>query len=117
MGNREWVHFQRRQYRNRMLGKRNHMTDERITRLEAIGFEWSRSNPQAYLRVQNQHEANDVEMNEQSDLQMDESSNVPMIDQHTVVTSNEDEMKIEQIVEEEVQQFNCASSIPTTHTV
>lgn len=116
----EWVHFQRRQYRNRMLGKRNHMTDERIARLQEIGFEWSRghsSNPQAYLRVQNQNEANDVEMNEPSDLQMDESSNVPMIDQHTGVTSNEEEMKIEQIVEEEVQQFSCASSNQTTHTV
>lgn len=36
----EWVHFQRRQFRLRQLGRRNHMTDERIRKLEAVGFEW-----------------------------------------------------------------------------
>jgi hypothetical protein len=38
----EWVHFQRRQYRLRQLGKRNHMTNDRVERLNLIGFEWSR---------------------------------------------------------------------------
>ena len=93
------------------------MTDERIARLQEIGFEWSRghsSNPPAYLRVDNQHEANDVQMNEESELQMDESNNVPMIDQHVGVASNEEEMKIEQIVEQvkQVQQ-----QFSNTHTV
>lgn len=41
----EWVHFQRRQYRLRQVGRRNHMTDERIHKLESIGFEWSRGAP------------------------------------------------------------------------
>mmetsp|Transcript_16114 Transcript_16114/g.23583 ORF Transcript_16114/g.23583 Transcript_16114/m.23583 type:complete len:116 (-) Transcript_16114:48-395(-) len=40
----EWVRFQRRQFRKRQLNRRNHnMTDDRIRKLEAIGFEWSRS--------------------------------------------------------------------------
>jgi hypothetical protein len=38
----EWVHFQRRQFRLRQLGKRNHMTNDRVERLNLIGFEWSR---------------------------------------------------------------------------
>lgn len=41
----EWVHFQRRQYRLKQLGRRNHMTEARIQKLEAIGFEWSRGTP------------------------------------------------------------------------
>ena len=40
----EWVHFQRRQYRLKQLNRRNHMTEPRIRKLEAIGFEWSRGN-------------------------------------------------------------------------
>ena len=53
----EWVHFQRRQFRLRQLGRRNHMTDERIRKLEAIGFEWSRgtSNQPSYIRVYEQN--------------------------------------------------------------
>jgi hypothetical protein len=48
----EWVHFQRRQFRLRQLNRRNHMTDERIHKLESIGFEWSRgnSNQSSYMR-------------------------------------------------------------------
>ncbi len=41
----EWVHFQRRQYRLRQDGRHNHMTEERIHKLESIGFEWSRGSP------------------------------------------------------------------------
>jgi len=41
----EWVHFQRRQYRLKSLDRRNHMTEERIRKLEGIGFEWSRGSP------------------------------------------------------------------------
>ena len=41
----EWVHFQRRQYRLKQLNRRNHMTESRIHKLEAIGFEWSRGTP------------------------------------------------------------------------
>jgi len=48
----EWVHFQRRQFRLRQLNRRNHMTDERIHKLESIGFEWSRGNSSqsSYMR-------------------------------------------------------------------
>lgn len=48
----EWVHFQRRQFRLRQLNRRNHMTDERIHKLESIGFEWSRghSTQSSYMR-------------------------------------------------------------------
>lgn len=41
----EWVHFQRRQYRLRQLGKRTHLSGERVEKLNAIGFEWSRVSP------------------------------------------------------------------------
>ncbi len=44
----EWVHFQRRQYRLKQLNRRNHMTEERIQKLEAIGFEWSRGTQAHY---------------------------------------------------------------------
>jgi hypothetical protein len=49
----EWVHFQRRQFRLKQLGRRNHMTEERIQKLEAVGFEWSRGspNPPTYMRI------------------------------------------------------------------
>ena len=36
-----WVHNQRRQYRLLQEGKRSSMTDERIQKLESIGFQWS----------------------------------------------------------------------------
>ena len=39
----EWVHFQRRQYRLWTLGKKNHMTGERVHKLSNLGFEWSRN--------------------------------------------------------------------------
>jgi len=39
----EWVHFQRRQYRQRRLMKPNHMTDQRLQYLERIGFQFVRS--------------------------------------------------------------------------
>lgn len=53
----EWVHFQRRQFRLRQLNRRNHMTDERIRKLEAIGFEWSRgtANQPSYIRLYEQN--------------------------------------------------------------
>ena len=53
----EWVHFQRRQFRLRQLSRRNHMTDERIRKLETVGFEWSRgtSNQPSYIRVYEQN--------------------------------------------------------------
>lgn len=53
----EWVHFQRRQFRLRQLNRRNHMTDERIRKLEAIGFEWTRgTNSQpSYIRLYEQN--------------------------------------------------------------
>ena len=42
----EWVRLQRRQFRKRQLNRRNHnMTDERIRKLEAIGFKWGRELP------------------------------------------------------------------------
>jgi len=58
----EWVHFQRRQYRNRQQGKRNHMTDERIERLESIGFQWNRgSSPNSsFTRVYDQDKADSI---------------------------------------------------------
>jgi len=97
------------------------MTDERIARLQEIGFEWSRghsSTPPAYLRMHNQNETNvsmnDVSMNDVSmnDVSMNETNGVSMVDKHTMdVTSNEEEMKIEQIVEEQVQQqFSCTNN-------
>ncbi len=53
----EWVHFQRRQFRLRQLSRRNHMTDERIRKLEAIGFEWSRgtASQPSYIRLYEQN--------------------------------------------------------------
>ena len=53
----EWVHFQRRQFRLRQLNRRNHMTDERIRKLEAVGFEWSRgtANQPTYIRLYEQN--------------------------------------------------------------
>jgi hypothetical protein len=53
----EWVHFQRRQFRLRQLNRRNHMTDERIRKLEAVGFEWTRgTNSQpSYIRLYEQN--------------------------------------------------------------
>jgi len=35
-----WVHTQRQQYRLLQQGKKSHMTDERIAKLEKIGFQW-----------------------------------------------------------------------------
>mmetsp|Transcript_16113 Transcript_16113/g.23579 ORF Transcript_16113/g.23579 Transcript_16113/m.23579 type:complete len:307 (-) Transcript_16113:161-1081(-) len=59
----EWVRFQRRQFRKRQLNRRNHnMTDDRIRKLEAIGFEWSRGTaaqpPYIRLYEQNKEIAN-----------------------------------------------------------
>eukprot|EP00980_Cylindrotheca_fusiformis_P003747 scaffold833_cov92-Cylindrotheca_fusiformis.AAC.1 len=35
-----WVATQRKQYRQRQFGKHSHMTDERMKKLESIGFNW-----------------------------------------------------------------------------
>jgi Helicase associated domain len=35
-----WVHHQRRQYRKLLTGKLSHLTSERLTALESIGFSW-----------------------------------------------------------------------------
>ena len=66
----EWVHFQRRQFRLKQLNRRNHMTDERIRKLEAIGFEWSRGTPnpssygmRAYSDQKEQYEEQKIEEN------------------------------------------------------
>jgi hypothetical protein len=53
----KWVHFQRRQFRLRQLNRHNHMTDERIRKLEAIGFEWNRGTNSlpSYIRLYEQN--------------------------------------------------------------
>ena len=64
MGN--WVYTQRKQFFFRKQDRRNNMTDERIRKLEDIGFEWSRKK--------------EMQGNSDSDSESDDSSSDDDID-------------------------------------
>lgn len=110
----EWVHFQRRQFRLRQLNRRNHMTDERIRKLEAVGFEWTRgTNSQpSYIRLYEQNK----ELAAQTGLQQSEnhvaeeaamnSSEVPTDVTQIAVMDGEEQVKAAEIAAVVEEQLN-----------
>jgi len=110
----EWVHFQRRQFRLRQLNRRNHMTDERIRKLEAIGFEWTRgTNSQpSYIRLYEQnkelaaHTGLTANENHVAEAAAMSSSEVPADVTQIAVMDGEEQVKAAEIAAVVEEQLN-----------
>ena len=98
-----WVHTQRRQFFARQLGRRNDMTDERIRKLESVGFEWnpgrgvrgtSNQNKEMQVqgRIQIQHAttSSDEDSDNSSDSESDSESDSSSDDSSSDEDSNSD---------------------------
>jgi len=70
-----WVHRQRKDYRNRKLGKKNSMTDEKIKQLNELGFVWlTRKSPLSGKKKESVKKDGSVESEEHSESE-EESNN------------------------------------------
>jgi hypothetical protein len=110
----EWVHFQRRQFRLKQLGRRNHMTDDRIRKLEAIGFEWSRGtpNPPNYMRIytENKDVYHDPEIKDQQAVAMPTAEHMMELSPMEIMDCREQAQQIADVVEQHVTSEHHAVS-------
>lgn len=117
----EWVHFQRRQYRLKQLNRRNHMTEERIQKLEAIGFEWSRGTSSFSRYSEHEHQKDVHVYMERPEEQQVASAEMPLpnTDQMMVeyMDCREEAQQIADVVEQHVTEGEQQLHIQVDHQV